>query len=495
MQSLRKNIYKFHRQISILALLPVFCWTLSGLMHPIMSNFVKPKQAKQFFISKKIDPQKIGIGMDSLLKKHGIPLVKQIRTIEFENVLWYQVKLPKKAELQYFNAQTGEKNPDLDRKYAEFLARYFSGDEKSAIKSIQLVESFSERYDEVNRLLPAYEVAFDREDGLTAYIETEMSRLGNLTDQKRRAFQWIFKNLHSWAFIESLDPIRIFVIVTLMSICFLSAVTGTLVYGFFYKVFKPAAATNRRLHRGLGLAMSMSALAFSMSGALHIFQKINPDDRQNYIYEPDLDVKNLPTLPQIQESFRKFAKNEVNNLYLLRTDKDNLLALSHTNGKNPTPIHTDFVQLSAMQNLDGGCLTYVHFLANELMAQKINTYNACCEGEEDKQKVAEITDKQYVDEFKGEYGFVNKRLPVIKVRFANDENLRLYIEYATGKLSTSVTSSQAFEGFTFAYLHKFHFLDFLGKGLRDSVAMFFAFGNLCVAVLGFSLLMAKYRKK
>src|SRR5690606_15068772 len=50
------------------------------------------------------------------------------------------------------------------------------------------------------------------------------------------------------------------------------------------------------------------------------------------------------------------------------------------------------------------------------------------------QSAAAIDELAQVTRFEGEYGFINKRLPVWKVRFA-DDSTRWYVETATGALA------------------------------------------------------------
>ena len=40
-------MYKWHRTLGIITLIPVIFWTLSGLMHPFMAHFFKPQIANE----------------------------------------------------------------------------------------------------------------------------------------------------------------------------------------------------------------------------------------------------------------------------------------------------------------------------------------------------------------------------------------------------------------------------------------------------------------
>lgn len=99
----------------------------------------------------------------------------------------------------------------------------------------------------------------------------------------------------------------------------------------------------------------------------------------------------------------------------------------------------------------------------------------------------EIVGVTKVTKFGGEYGFINKRLPVYKISYNTDDNLTYYIETKTGKLAAKVNDSDRSEGFSFAFLHKFHFLDALGRTPRDIVAILAALSMLLVAFKGWKI--------
>ncbi|MCM8542428.1 MAG: hypothetical protein NE328_19310 [Lentisphaeraceae bacterium] len=89
-----------------------------------------------------------------------------------------------------------------------------------------------------------------------------------------------------------------------------------------------------------------------------------------------------------------------------------------------------------------------------------------------KKSASEIDATVFTPSFTHEYGFVNKRLPVWKVTFKGSDDA-YYLETSSTKLAAKVTGIKRVEGLSFAYLHKAHFLDFLGKDMRDIVLMLF----------------------
>lgn len=89
--------------------------------------------------------------------------------------------------------------------------------------------------------------------------------------------------------------------------------------------------------------------------------------------------------------------------------------------------------------------------------------------------------------FAGEYSFVNKRLPVMKLSYTGPGHPALYVEPATGRPAALVTDGAQREGLSFAVLHKFFLMDWAGKNSRHAVAMLSALGVLVVTLYGFAL--------
>jgi len=104
---------------------------------------------------------------------------------------------------------------------------------------------------------------------------------------------------------------------------------------------------------------------------------------------------------------------------------------------------------------------------------------------------ANLLSPELVTKFAGEYGFVNKRLPVVKLAFAGAGHPALYVEPATGRLAAYVTDDARREGLSFAVLHKFFLMDWAGKTVRDFVAILSALGVLVVTLYGLVLLLRR----
>jgi hypothetical protein len=105
--------------------------------------------------------------------------------------------------------------------------------------------------------------------------------------------------------------------------------------------------------------------------------------------------------------------------------------------------------------------------------------------------IHDIVSTEWITKFAKEYGFIFKRIPVIKVQMNDADQTRYYIEPATGILSAKVRNIDGFEGFIFAYLHKWSF-ESINKDLRDILVSVFALSNIVVALLGFYLFTRRY---
>ena len=138
-----------------------------------------------------------------------------------------------------------------------------------------------------------------------------------------------------------------------------------------------------------------------------------------------------------------------------------------------------YVNTSNYTLLKDGDQKYAHYLAN--------TFS----GNSDKDVISDSV----ITKFEGEYGFVNKRLPVWKVAYAKNNNERYYVETTSGKLSVKVDDTDIFEGLSFSFLHKHHFMDFAGKEWRDFSTMFWAMAQIMVVVVGFTLYFKSRKKK
>ena len=92
---------------------------------------------------------------------------------------------------------------------------------------------------------------------------------------------------------------------------------------------------------------------------------------------------------------------------------------------------------------------------------------------------------------KREYGFAFKRLPVVRISYDTPEKTNDYIEPATCRLAASIDESDRYEGYSFAIFHKFLFLEWAGKDIRDMAMVLSVLGIFTVSLMGLVLYLKK----
>jgi hypothetical protein len=201
-------------------------WTLSGLSHPFMSNWFRPVIALEVY---KPGPAKIkpALPIQQVLAQNSISSFINFGQTSFNNDTYYQV-LGTDSVYNYYSANTGKVLPGGDKLYAIYLARYFTQDSTSKIKSITLQKTFDGHYQPINHLLPVWKIAFDRPDGMDVYIETAQSRMGTFNNYTRKAMLTVFEQLHTWDFLAAIggDQFRNVVMLIVVAAMFLSLLSG-----------------------------------------------------------------------------------------------------------------------------------------------------------------------------------------------------------------------------------------------------------------------------
>jgi hypothetical protein len=475
MATAKQNFYKWHRILGLTALVPVIFWTLSGLSHPFMSNWFRPTIAQEVFKPLPQSKMKPGISIQEVLIKNGITEFRNFGLISFEGQTFYQL-MGKDSIVNYYSANTAELLKDGDQTYAKYLARYFTQDTVSKIKSVTLQKTFDGHYQPINHLLPVWKVAFDRPDGMEVYIETTQSRMGTFNNNTRKAMLVFFEQLHTWQFLADIggDQFRLVVLLIVVGIMFLSLLSGLTVYGFFWKKFKTATENRkqagrqdtrfiRRFHRQLGLTVSFVMLTFIISGAFHIIVKlhnIGPGEKvySQLINSKDLVASNLK-FPLADSTILKtgIVNFYGTTYYQVSTNKKDVLYFDVANGVE----------------LKKGDEMYASYLSS--------FYREPSKGIKQVKGKLKFTQ---IRQFDNEYGFINKRLPVQKVEYPNNENL--YVETTTSALAEKVTGIDRMEGFSFIFLHKYFGMSWAGKNIRDVVSMLAALGVLVVSLFGFA---------
>jgi hypothetical protein len=518
-----KSIYRWHRILSIIIAIPVLLWAASGFMHPIMST-VRPAVAMQQLPVTALNDSVIRIAPAEALRRQKIRQIHDMRLVHIGPNVFYQVQLQRGEVPIYLSTVDGQLLRNGDELYARHLARQFlegspnagvsdsmaaDGDASGhacctsaarlvmkpskggAVSNLQRITAFNEEYDEIQRILPVYRVAFDRPDGIRIFVETTQDRFVHAVDDRRAALDFIFGLLHTWDWAESLGGLRFVMMAILLTISFVSALMGLWIFSNT-RTIKPKGNSRLRWrfnHRVVSVVASLFTLMFSFSGAYHALSKLSPDNRAMYHVDNDLLIADLSGNPVDMARQHGIVASNFSVVKLQDSIYWRVLA-SPANApsapdarpiwsKDRKTIMPAFYYYTADgRPVANGERRYASFLASIFgNVDAVDTLHV-----------------QAVTKFDGEYGFVNKRLPVWNVTFHGPMNDRFYVETSTGQLSVRVADADLPEGYSFSFLHKHHFMDFGGKVARDLSTMFWAAMQIAMVVVGLVLYVKSRRK-
>ncbi len=459
------NSIRLHRRLGLLAAVALLCFAGSGLIHPIMS---RTQPQPQSFAPPPLKLPAQALSLADALAAGDIDTVRDARLVQLDARAAYRVQLPDGA-VRYLDPTGDAPFEDAEARHAEQLARHFSGETEAAV-DVAPVTAFDDDYLSVNRLLPVWRVRFERADGLTAYVDTEGERLATLVDDRKRLLQGLFRTLHTFSFLKSQPLLRDGLMVALLVVSVATALAGLLMFARLRRAdLRLKRLPQRRWHHRLALPVALTLPALAFSGGWHLLHEA---ERPAITTAPD----NL------------FRRDELGDPLIERR-----FTLARTNGRachriaQPPKRHdehhhhggTEQEETEIAHCLDSHDSTPIAAAERTLAEQLARHYAG---------SKAAISAIEPVTQFGGEYGFINKRLPVWRVSF-DDAPVRWYVETASGALALRADDSDAREGWSFAYLHKWSFIP--SKDLRDLLLMLFALTHVVIALVGIRLLMKR----
>lgn len=463
-------------------------WSVSGMLHPLLVR-ASPPVAGHGAPALTTGP---AAGRTSALKTPAeiaatarIDQAVSLRLIAYDGAPYYQLQTAPAAIPRYFNAVSGHELPDGDRRYARTLARHYVGDDTSPLRDIRRVAAFGGEYDAVNRLLPVYRVAFERPDNLRAYVDTTTSMNGALVDDRKAILDWLFRNLHKWDWLRGVEPLRLGVALALVLAAAVTAASGIIMY------LKTARGRRRGLrlwHRRAGLIASLVLLAFATSGGVHLVKMsmdapVSAPARQAAMALHGITAAPDATMLAPGFGLRALALVRVGDAYYYRVERlrppgagegrpAGRAARGHhgASGRGTevlyVPVHGDPGNaVTPQQHAREVALTGTSLPASR------------------------VTGVGEVRAFGGEYGFVNKYLPVMRVDFDTAARDAVYVHTASGRIAARIDDPDRAEGWLFAYAHKWNLLDPLGRDLRDGAMALAALVIAGVTFLGMALFL------
>lgn len=518
---IRKNLYKWHRTSSLIIAIPVLLWALSGFLHPIMTT-IRPKVATQWLIPSGIDSNKIKVPLQMALQQNAVDSFHSFRLVCIDTSWFYQVNTLSNNELQYYSVTTGKILKKGDWLYAQYLARQFlEGQKNNAIekkyaalvenadnsdadccnaavrcvlkpnsgakvKEVEYITSFNSEYKSINRVLPVYKVGFIREDGIRIYVETSQDRFSLAVDNKRAWFSTFFGLVHTMEWLALLGKGRLFMEMGFTALAFLTAILG--IYIFLISKSKRVKSNEvvkaRRNHRYTAIVFSLFTLMFAFSGCYHAFSKLTDDTRDQYF------VHNHYSSRSISFNFQKLqfiTKKTIYNISLVNIGTATYWQVYVKDAYKKTGKEARSKDLMKEMSAAAPVVFYINTTDYSILKQGEKVYASYLATVFSKNKTSAIVSSAIITKFEGEYGFVNKRLPVWKISYASNNHERFYVETSSGKLGVRVDDKDLWEANSFNFLHKHHFMDFAGKGCRDFSTMFGAASQIALVLIGLIL--------
>lgn len=465
----------WHYRLGLVTCVGILLWGLSGLSHPLMSR-LQPKPVAFTAPAQALDLQQAQTP-GTVLTAYGIQRLQRLAVITLDGKAYFRVSTDSQKPARYFALADGQELADGDARYARALASHYTGLPLQSITEARFVTAFSDDYHGVNRLLPVWRVAFSGNDGLRAFVDTDQARLATLVDDRRYMLTRLFRFGHNWAFADSMPSLQLGLMASVLAIALLSAGSGL----YLYAQRRRQAAQYpplRRWHRRLGLLVALSTMLFTGSGMFHLFMSFQQERTAQASFSPEILTTQLAN-----RSWQQLSEHTANRLDLVSDGQHPFWLLQQVPARSQVAAlanahtHHDHAHHArpGLQLLPADEGTAVLTDAMLITQHWAATYARRSPGD--------IHRVEMISRFGGEYGFVFKRLPVVKVQFTGPGNPRYYIELATGALAAKVTDLDAAEGWTFAYLHKWNFAE-ANKDVRDALVMLFALGNIVVALLG-----------
>jgi hypothetical protein len=467
------------------------------------------------------------MGIGEILKQHNIKTYQRFRLISINTNWFYQIQISPASKPLYFSTVNGKGLVNGDELYAQYLGGKFLMGEKvkntsskmnvyaisptevsdccesatacvrnaisnSPVKQVQYIQSFDKEYKEINRLLPAYKISYQRKDGIRLYIETTSDRLAYAVDDKRASFDKLFFLLHNWGWMDFSGNLKY----VLMSFVLILTILTTLMGLYILRITKTVkkndtpALKARYRHRKFSILAFVFTLMFAFSGAFHALDKVNKENTNGLILTQEMPSHHIS--PDIVAKQKQIPSPITNISSVKINDKTYWQVFALQKNKEEGKIQSKDFRKQGASHLS---VYYIDSQNGEILENGDEKYAANLALQYSGLSEQDIKEKSYIKKFEGEYGFVNKRLPVWKIEFNKNDNARYYIETSTGYLSTIVQDGDLWEALSFAYLHKHHFMDWSGKIGRDISTMFWSLVQIILIATGLILWAIRKRQQ
>jgi len=469
--TMRKKSFQWHLLFAWFAGFALLAFCISGITHPILawtgpqsSAFMPPRAAMQ--------ADQVNVIQD-ILKRHNIEQAIVVKLVPSARGVVLQVTEDNDQARRYFDLTSFDELINYDQQQAEWLARYYAlgGDKSVPVESIIFQTEFDHSYPWVNRLLPVYKVTFANEQNLSTYVYTEINALAGLSNDYKTTLQSIFRNLHTWSWLNNVDNARILIMACLLISIIAMTLTGIALV-LLLKTRKTMPLTSR-IHRYMAYGLWLPLLAFSVSGFYHLLHYGYADTHRGLeLGEPISLVKldnaaQLSSLPRASLNQISIIKHQGELVYRLSIAPARHKA-KQTGGEHAHHKEVRNKRFDGQATEKGGL--YYSVASGERININDRDVAITIAAQQLSLEPSALVDTQLITHFGPHYDFRNKRLPVWQIKFDSPLGELAFIDPATGILVDRLVDADRYEGYSFSLLHKWNFLTpFIGREVRDII--------------------------
>lgn len=489
--TIRKKSFQWHLLFAWVAAFALFAFCISGITHPLLS-WTGP-QSSAFMPPRSVMQAEHVNAVKGILEKHNIQQAIVIKLIPSAQGVVLQITEHNDKARRYFDLTSFHELPDYDREQAEWLARYYAlgGNVDVPLKDITFQTQFDSSYTWVNRLLPVYKVTFDNDQGLSTYVYTEINALAGLSNNYKTILQTVFRNLHTWSWLNGVDSAR----VILMALLLLSIITMTLTGVALVLLLnaRKSMPLKARIHRYLAYGLWLPLLMFSCSGFYHLLHYGFAETHRGLQLGLPISLnqfskaKALDELPSAALNQISVIEHKGELAYRLSIAPPSKRRVSSKHKSSSKPLgggehahhdnsDNDAVNESANgvrnarfdgQTTESGSLYYSVTSGNKIATSDLEVAVLIASQQLDIDP-SKLVDSTLIKRFGLHYDFRNKRLPVWQLTFDSELGDMVFIDPATGVLVDRLADNDRYEGYSFSFLHKWNFLTpFIGRKARD----------------------------
>lgn len=462
-----KKLLVWHKRCALVAFIPFIVWALSGLLHPAMSHFAAPKNPVKESVPRFSIPEHY-VPLAQVLNEYQIHAFNHLRLVNFQNELYYQMRFkasPQQGHFiyRYFSVANGQEAHFSTEQYSAELAQNWSSQD---VLAVDRIDEFSPRYPEVNRVLPAYRAHLA--DGSFLYIDPQLTRVIAHTTLLREDLMYWFKQLHTFEFLGGNHAVWKLTLMLVLMVCvLLTAIFGLIMYSMLWSRIKPSKWTAPKRHRVVALLVSLPLLGFSTSAIHVIVDKFYPESFRTI--EP---ANSLLTANLSHDPIAALIQSKGNQVGLVSVQDELYSQIEH---RNKNTLTLSYWQHHASEVTDTE-------IAKDMIAVALGY-------------TGNVVENTWITRFGPTYGFINKRLPVTQITLDSLPDTPVSVETRSGYIASVYTPWQQARSWHFGNLHKYHFLNPIGKELRDVLITLLILGVSLSAVLGLWLSVSRRRRR